>query len=617
MKTRLLAPARCRLLILPLAAACVAAAPLAVHAQTDVQSLAPVVVSVTRTGQDPAYLPSSVTALSLPDLDDRQVPDLRTALAEVPGVAAVNSGAVGAQGSIFLRGANSDQALFVVDGVRLNTSNISYANFLGGADLAGLNRIEVLLGPQSTLYGSSAMGGVILMETAHGSGHPSGAVSTVAGSFDTFGASASLAGGAGAVDYSVALAHTQTDNDRPDNAYRVWNGSARLEGQVTPWLLIGTTFRGLDGHYGEPGALNNPDPPGDVQASTGLATVYAEAQADGGFRSRLTCAWYQDEYTYNDGTSWDYYYARNTRDILDWQNTWEPAKWAELVAGVDAEHSYYAAGGLTTDHSMAEYLSSTLHPVSEVELTVGLRHDHFDTAGDATTWRTGVTYILVRNTKLRATYGTGFNAPTPADRYGLAPYVLPNPAIQPERSRGWDVGVDETLLESRLTLSATCFENRFRDLIEYEEENPVTYAGQERNVDRATTRGVELAAKARLCASATARVGYTYLAAMDDVTETRLIRRPRHTLDGGVDLQISKQWLLGAGAHLVADRLDGAYRPAPLGGYTTFRLYSQCRLRPNLFLKARIENALNRGYQEVAGYPALPRACYGSVEWRF
>jgi vitamin B12 transporter len=163
----------------------------------------------------------------------------------------------------------------------------------------------------------------------------------------------------------------------------------------------------------------------------------------------------------------------------------------------------------------------------------------------------------------------------------------------------------------------TYFENRFRDLLEYQVENPVTYAGSEVNVDRATTSGVELQTNAKLTSVFTMRGGYTYLQAVDDVTQTRLIRRPRHTLDVGLDAQVTREWLIGAGAHLVADRVDGAYTPSPLGGYTTFRLYTSYAIRPDLTLKMRVENLLDRKYQEIAGYPALPRGAYGSVEWRF
>jgi vitamin B12 transporter len=574
------------------------------------------VVSATRTPQDLEYAPSDVTPVLVADLATMQVTDLRTALAQTPGVTVVNTGAVGGQSSVFLRGANSDLTLFIVDGVRLNTANISYANFFGGADLAGLDRIEVLLGPQSTLYGSSALGGVILLETTHGAGAPSGVVSTFVGSFGSFGAEATLAGGTDATSYSAAIDHEQTDNDRANNKYRDWNYSTRLEEALTPWLLAGATLRGQVGNYEEPGPLGFV-PPGDVLATTDLATAYLEARSGDDFRSRLTTAWYQDEYTYDDGSPYDDYYARNTREIVDWQNTWEAAKWAELVAGINAEWSYYDAGGVETDRSLAEYLSTTLHPIEQIELTAGLRHDHFDTAGDATTGRAGLAYIPVKNTKLRATYGTGFNAPTPSDRYGQPPYILPNPGVQPETSRGWDAGIDQTILQGGLTLSATYFENRFRNLLDYEIENYTTYAGQYVNVDRATTSGVELAASAKLGSAATVRGEYTYLQAMDEVTDTRLIRRPRHTFDGGVEARITQPWLVGAGVHLVADRLDGAYAPVPLGGYTTVRFYTSYALRPNLALKLRVENALNRSYQETAGYPALPRGIDFAVEWHY
>jgi len=375
-------------------------------------------------------------------------------------------------------------------------------------------------------------------------------------------------------------------------------------------------LRGLKGQYEEPGPITYFSP-GNVQAVTDLATTYAEVRASEQFRSRLTGGWYQDEYTFNDGVPYDFYYARNTREILDWQNTWEASSWSELVAGANAEWSHYQAGGMTTDRSLAGFFSSMLHPTRDLELTAGLRYDHFDTAGEATTWHAGAAYRLGKDTKLRATYGTGFNAPTPADRYGLPPYLLPNPGIFPEKSRGWDVGLDQTVLDGRITLGVTYFENRFRDLLEYQVENPVTYAGSEVNVDRATTSGIELQTNAKLISVFTMSAGYTYLQAVDDVTETRLIRRPRHALDASLDAQVTRKWLIGAAAHLVADRVDGAFTSSPLGGYTTFRLYTSYAIRPDLILKMRIENLLDRKYQEVAGYPALPRGAYGNVEWRF
>jgi vitamin B12 transporter len=599
-------------------AACAALVPLRSRAQdtAPVDVLATYVVSASRTPEDPALTPSTVTLLSLADLQAAQVGSLGSALGELPGVSVAESGATGGQTSVFLRGASSDQSLFVVDGVRLNTSTVTYYNLLGGANLDGLDRVEVLLGPQSTLYGSSAMGGVILLETARGDGPASGSIAAEAGSFATTAESITEQGSSGPLDYSGSLGRLDTDNDRAYNEYANWNYSGRLDGRISPSLLVGGTVRGQVGHYEEPGPITYPSP-GDVQTVTDLATAYAEYDGRSGLKSRVTAAWYQDEYTWDKGTP-DAYYARNTRDILEWQNTWEAATWAEVVGGLDYEGSGYDADGVTTDHSLAGYLSATLHPARALELTVGLRRDDFTTVGAATTGRVGAAYVLDGGaTKLHATYGTGFNAPTPDERYGEPPYLLPNPGLRPERSRGWDYGVDQRFPGGGLTASATVFENKFRDLLEDEITNPITYAGQEVNVDSATTRGVEAGVAAKLTKRVSVRAGYTYLDAADDTTGGRLIERPRHVLDAGLECQITKDWLAGGGLHLVADRVDGAYAPEPLGGYTTARVYTSYALTRDVLLKLRVENLLNRSYQEVVGYPALPFAVYSGLEWRY
>ncbi len=588
----------------------------AVRGQAPAVKLDTYIVSASRSPQDPKLLPSAVTSLPLDDLHAAQVTDLRTALAESPGVTVVNSGATGSTSAVFMRGANSNQTLFIVDGVRLNTSNASYGNFLGGADLAGLDRVEVLRGPQSTLYGSSAMGGVILLETTRGCGAVSDTLSATAGSFGRFGAGVTSQGGGTDTGYSLSLGHTQTDNDRDYNRYKNSNYSARVETKAAPGLLVGATMRGQVGHYEEPGSTLSPYP-GDVQSLTDLVTVYGEATTGENFTSRLTAAWYQDEYNWDKGDPYGYY-ARNTRQIADWQNTWKAAQGVELVAGVNAERSYYQSGGMTSDRSLAEYVSATLHPAPQVEVTAGLRHDDFDAEGKATTGRAGAAYLLNGgDTKLRATYGTGFNAPTPADRYGAPPYMLPNPSLRPEKSRGWDAGLDQSLLGGAMTVGLTYFENRFNDLLEYQIVDYVTFAGEEINVGHATTRGGEFSLSGKLSPLVTVRAAYTYLDALDNDSHQRLVRRPRHTLDANLEARPTPAWVVGAGFHTVVDRVDGVYTLTPLPGYTTVRVHASYVLGPNLLVKVRVENLLNRAYQETEGYPALPRGVYGGLEWKF
>jgi vitamin B12 transporter len=565
------------------------------------------VVSATRTPQDVAVTTSSVDVLPLNRLDLAQIADLRTALGTIPGVNIVNTGAVGGQSSIFIRGSASTQTLFVVDGIPMNSRSAQYNNFLGAADLAGLDRIEVLRGPQSTLYGSAAMGGVIFIDSARGCGAPTGAVSTTFGSFDTLGASAAVKGGVEKFGYSASLARFHTDNDKPHNGFDSWSYSTRFEGTPTESLVLGATFRGQQGDseeyvYGD----------SNVAADNHLTTVYAQWNRDKEFSSRLTAGQHQRRYTYtNDYTS----EIRDRRDIIDWQNTWFDFQGAELVGGATYEHDRHVADGATdvTDNT-AGYFSATVHPTKESTVNAGLRYDDFETFGSAWTWRTGASWLPVAGTKLHASVGTGFCAPSQQDLDGNPAWgMLGNPNLKAEQSTGWDLGVDQHVFGDAVIASVTYFNTRYRDRIVYVSD-PVTWIGQMQNVNRARTSGFETAVAATLTKTIRARLAYTYLEARDLTEGKRLARQPRHTLDVELTAQPLAAWTIGAGLHVVASRVD-TY--VPLEDYTTVRLFTSYEVVKNVLLKARIENALDEKYREVAGYDALPFRAFGGVEYKF
>ena len=147
---------------------------------------------------------------------------------------------------------------------------------------------------------------------------------------------------------------------------------------------------------------------------------------------------------------------------------------------------------------------------------------------------------------------------------------------------------------------------------------PITFAGQVVNRARAETRGIELGAEARPTESVSLRGSYTWLEAFDRDTHERLIRRPKHTIDLEGNVRATQSLLLGVGAHFVIDRLDSTPTGnAPIDDYTTVRLYASYAVRADLTLSLRIENALDEEYDEVAGYAALPRAVFGSIDWTF
>lgn len=571
------------------------------------------VLSASRTLQDARYTASAVSVLPLADVAAAQVPSLKEAVGQAPGVILYNTGAVGSQSTVLMRGANAHQTLFVVDGVRLNDRSATYQNFFGAADLGGLDRVEVLRGPQSTLYGSSAMGGVILLDTERGTGAPSGLLAATAGSFSSLGASIAAKGAIGHFGYSGSAGHYQTDNDRPLNDFDGWTYSARLDYTAAPTVLVGATFRGQSSEYHEPGSRLFLSP-GTVDFSNYLTTVYAQVRPVETLTSRLTLASHLRDYKFTSASGVST--LRNVREILDWQNTWDASKQTQFVAGVNWEKSRYTvAGARSRDDVAAGYVSAILRPIDTVALTAGLRYDDFTSVGSATTGRAGLAWMPVKGTKLRATYGTGFSAPGSDDRYGVPSFgQIANPDLLPEKSRGWDVGVDQDLLGGTATVGVTYFKNKYRNLFEYQTVNFVTFEGMTVNRSRATTEGAEFALAARPSSIVRTRASYTYLEARNDATGSRLTRRPRHTGDAEVTLPATKQWTVGAGVHFVATRLNNT---TPMEDYTKVRLFTSYAVRPDLLLKLRIENALDESYEEVLGYPALPRAIFGGLEWRF
>jgi vitamin B12 transporter len=573
-----------------------------------------VTVSASRSPMSLRYASSAVSVVSLDDLALQQVDDLRSSLTQVPGITVSNTGAFGGRSAVFIRGAYPQHTLFLVDGIRLNDSAASADNFIGGADLGGIDRMEVLRGPQSTMYGSAAMGGVILMNTAKGKPGFESQLNLTGGSFDTRTGGLSVRGGDGRLGYSASVSRYYTLNDQPNNWYRNWSYSGRLSFEATEDLELGVTFRGQDGKNSTEGSRFSYSP-GVAETGMYLGTVYADWRSSDTVTTRLVGAIHKRTYDWLAGSG-SASFQENDRKIVDWQTTWKPLRSVDVVVGGNYEDSEYSISGLVSNDTIySGFVSGVYRVTNTLTVNSGLRYDDFDTVGASTTWKAGMAWMVMPETKLRATYGTGFAAPSSSHRYGVPAWgQAANPDIKPEKSKGWDIGVDHTVLGGMYTVSATYFKNKFTDLIDWQYTNMETWEGIYTNRSKASTEGVELGVSVEPVYWWNVRLGYTYLKAQDDLTGARLNRRPRNSIDVSSWVEIMPRWTAGFGLKSVNNRLESGSR---FQDYSVARVYTSYDVNDSFTVKLRMENALDKKYDEVYGYEALPRGVFGSVEVRF
>ncbi|HEY1792459.1 MAG TPA: TonB-dependent receptor [Opitutaceae bacterium] len=587
-------------------------------------SLEPYVVVATRTPEDVRTLGTAVDVETASDLSRQQMESFAGALGATPGAPAFANGASGSDVSVFLRGADSDQVLFMVDGIRLNDANTDYAVFLGGARPGATDTVEIARGPQSTLYGSEAVGGVISIEAQRGSGPASADVSVEGGSFSTVEGTVDAQGSSGPSAWSLTASGSHTQNDRANNEFNGADLVLRLDRDLTPGASIGATVRGFEGRYGDPGDVYTDDPYAYEDEANWLGTVFADLHPKGDWTAHVTLGGQDRRYLSFDespGVFEESTVVQNRRLVADAQATYSGLSDQKVTVGISGEDEATQNDGYGSiderQDLSAVFLEDEWNPLPSVFLTAGGRYDDFDTFGSALTGRVTAAWLSPdKQVKLRASYGTGFNAPSFLDLYGVATGYQGNPDLKPERSRGGDAGVDVYLPAGAGTLSASVFRTDYTDLIDY---NFDVYPGTTENIGRARTDGIEFEAKFNLPGRAQGRLAYTYLNAYDLTDGTRLLRRPRNSASADLWRDFGHGWSAGAGVQVVAGRQDVdalTFLTVDDPDYSVVRVYAAWKATDRLALKVRAENLLDESYQPVNGYPALGFGAFGEVDWK-
>jgi len=600
-----------------------------------------VVVTATRMETPVKEVASSISIVTADEIARSKKTTVLEVLQDLIGLSTTQSGGPGGAAAVYIRGAGSEHTLVLLDGVELNDPiNPARSYDLAHLVLSQVERIEVLRGPQSPLYGSDALGGVVNIITRKGQGAPRLTVSGSGGNYGSFTGDVGLSGSSGRADYSLGVFYARTSGVSAASALYAGNTEAdgsrnfSLSGKFGCAIRRNWNFDITVRTVWDRTAIDNAgglygDDPNNMQdyASAVVSARLRHLALGGRWEQKMTLSWITAERKYRNPTDdlhpYDSDSGKYNSDSLkwDWQNNFflDPAN--TLTAGASLEnergHSYYVSDSEygTYESSFPSenawtaslYLQDQWKIMRGLNIAAGTRFDSHSRSGSALTCRIAPACVIEgTGTKIKATLGTGFKSPSlyqlfaPATDWG----PIGNVDLRPERATGWDAGLEQDLFNGRARLGLTYFHTSFRDLIDYD------YSLGYINVNRAETRGLEAFVEWQPAEALRLRTSYTRLKAVNEETDVELLRRPRDKFSADVRARFAKRVDTTLSLLYVGKRLDTDYSSYPylndmLPGYVLLNGVISTSINPRLDLFARFDNILNTRYQMVWGYGAL------------
>ena len=609
---------------------------------TDGDAPEQIIVSATRTPTPALEVASSITVITAAELEARQLRTISDALKDVPGLNVVQTGGPGGVTSVFIRGTNSNHTKVLIDGIDVSDPSNSTGAFDFGQLLTlDIERIEVLRGPQSGLYGSDAIGGVINIITRSGAGPLKLEAGLEGGSFETFNQAARLSGSQDAFHYSVNAAHfhagatpvTPLDllppgearNDDYDDNLTL---STKLGYDITPSFDLGLVARDTDIHLHTTG---EDYPPPDY---TGVPAAEQTTAATDEFFTRLTAHAVSFDGLLDQTLGLAYSHLRTS--TVDPQtaaalNTGEQRK-ADWQGNIRLARSETLVGGAEYERDEIEQPISAHVPIGSgyAELqsprgshwfsALNVRYDDNSRFGGKTTWRFAPAWVIAgSDTKLKASVGTGFKAPTLSELYQSYPafFFFANPGLKPETSTGWDAGFEQGLVHGAVRFGVTYYYNRIDNLIAAVPDPSVPFGTTYGNIGRATTDGIESFFAWQALKELTLRLDYTYTEATDEILHEELLRRPKHKGSLLAQWQATSAWQLSLDVLAVGSWVDGnrdfSIPRLDAPGYVTVNFASEYELNGHVALFGRINNLLDRQYQNPVGFQQPGLGAYAGI----
>lgn len=608
----------------------------------------PAAVSVSPTGLTQAVetVGSSVTVVGSQEIEAQQRRTANDVLKSVPGVNVVQGGGPGALTSVFIRGTNSNHSKTLIDGIDVSDpSGVNRGYNIGHLTTFDLERIEVLRGPQSGLYGADALGGVIVVYTKKGEGPLKVEALAEAGSFGTFNQALSARGSTDRFNYAFNISHSRADSvpvtpgtillpGTPNlkSNYDNMTYSTKLGVDVSPDVTLNFVARYVETAFGFQGDSFLPpfyDLSTDSKKSRQDTTqLYTRGEAVWRvFGGRVTNYFginYSDlttkDFAPNSGAS----FGDGQRVKYDWRSVVQVSRGLTVTAGADTQTEKLQVPALTAEESSkGVYVQALAEPVHNLFLAGNLRYDDNEHFGGARTWRFAPAYLIEETgTKIKGSYGTAYKAPSLSQRFQDFPDFLfvANPNLKPEESTGWDIGFEQAVLGGRAQFGATYFHNDITNLINGTPFSMVTFTSSVDNIGRAKTTGVELFAAADLTDALRVRADYTYMEAFNQITGKELTRRPREKLTVSAGWKPIKPLLLTGSVTYVGNSLDlerSTFAPqVVLPGYALVNVAADYAVNDNVSLFGRIDNLFDKKYQNPAGFEGTGIGAYAGVRLR-
>jgi vitamin B12 transporter len=600
------------------------------------------VVTATRVAQPASEVGQAVTVIDRAEIERRQTTVVSDLLATTPGVTVTRNGTLGALTGVRIRGAESDQTLVVIDGVRVNDPSSTGGGFdFGNLLSSSVERIEILRGPNSVPWGSQAIGGVVNIITAAPTEGLQARANAEDGYADTVFASAGVSGAKGPVSGSLTGGYLKTDgissvaSGTERDEYRQYGATGRLGVEFAPG--IGLDLRGyfadsrveLDGFPAPTYAFADTADYSKTQELYGYAGLHANF-ADGRFNNRVAFTIAdinRDNYEPAFGAD-PSFIGRGRSERYEYQGDFRPLDQVRIVAGVERENSRFNDGFTYADTGITSvYGQLIVKPLDILTLTGGVRNDDHKDFGNHTTFGANAALALRTGTTVRASYGEGFKAPTLYQLFS----DYGNRNLDPETARNFDVGVEQAFLGDRARVGVTYFNRRTRNQIDFRDCSPAEQAnvgsicvdrpfGVYDNVARAEADGVEFTLALRPVDALTLTANYSYIHTENRSVSANfgneLARRPQQTASVNADYRFPFGLSIGGTVTMVDDSFNDAANTTRIDGYAIGGVRAEFPIGERFAIYGRVDNVTDATYQTVTGYGTYGRAAYGGVRLR-